>query len=61
MKKRYFKTWIDYTLKIINFYILLLIAGLETKDLKSDIILTIILLIIFIMNHKLLKKYSKNY
>ena len=61
MKKRHFKTWIDYSIKIINFYILLLIAGLETKDLKSDIILTIILLIIFIMNHKLLKKYSKNY
>lgn len=56
MKKRYFKTWIDVSYNFIN--IMLLYFIIMINDF-TNILYYLLLIIIFIINCRILKKHSK--
>lgn len=56
MKKRYFKTWIDASYNFINIMLFCFIAMINDFN---NLYIYILLIIIFIINCKILKKYSK--
>ena len=60
MKKRYLKGWVQYLLITIQ-CLLVMLLGSETEDLKLFIISKIIFMIVFLINHLILVKYSRLY
>lgn len=60
MKKRYLKRCVEYLLIIIQ-CLLVILLGSETEDLKLFIISKIIFMILFLINHLILVKYSRLY
>lgn len=60
MKKRYLKRWVEYLLITIQ-CLLFMLLGSETEDLKLFIISKIIFMILFLINHLILLKYSRIY
>lgn len=60
MKKRYLKGWVEYLLITIQ-CLLVILLGSETEDLKLFILSKIIFMIIFLINHLILLKYSRLY
>lgn len=60
MKKRYLKRWVEYLIITIQF-LLFMLLGSETEDLKLFIISKIIFLILFLIDHLILVKYSRLY
>lgn len=55
-KKRYLKKWCDKLLININIFIFIILASLNNINNLLNVIL---LIIIFLINCKILKKYSK--
>lgn len=60
MKKRYLKGWVEYLLISIQCLLVMLLSS-ETEDLKLFIISKIIFMIVFLINHLILVKYSRLY
>lgn len=60
MKKRYLKGWVEYLLMTIQCLLIMLLSS-ETEDLKLFIISKIIFMIVFLINHLILVKYTKLY
>lgn len=60
MKKEIFKKWIEYSIIFIQF-ILIMILGADSDNLNVFIISKIIALLVFYMNHLILKNYTKLY
>ena len=58
MKKEIFKKWVEYIIIFIQF-ILIMILGAESDNLNVFIISKIIALIIFYINHLILKNYTR--
>ena len=56
MKKRYLKKWVEYSIIFIQF-ILIMILSADSDNLKVFIISKIIALLIFYINHLILKNY----
>ena len=56
MKKRYFKTWIDVSYNFINIMLFCFIAMINDFN---NLYMYILLIIIFIINCRILKKHSK--
>lgn len=57
-RKKYFKKWVEVVIIFIQ-VILFMILGAECDDLKIFIVSKIIALIIFVINSKILFKYSR--
>lgn len=60
MKKRYLKKWVEYSIIIIQF-ILIMILSADSDNLSTFIISKIIVLLIFYINHLILKNYTTLY
>lgn len=60
MKKRYLKKWVEYSIIFIQF-ILIMILSTDSDNLSTFIISKIIVLLIFYINHLILKNYTKLY
>lgn len=60
MKKEIFKKWVEYSIIFIQF-ILIMILGADSDNLNVFIISKIIALLVFYMNHLILKNYTKLY
>lgn len=60
MKKRYLKGWVEYLLMTIQCLLIMLLAS-ETEDLKLFILSKIVFMIVFLINHLILVKYSRLY
>lgn len=60
MKKRYLKKWVEYSIIFIQF-ILIMILSADCDNLNVFIISKIIALIIFYINHLILKNYTRLY
>ena len=60
MKKRYLKKWVEYSIISIQF-ILIMILGGESENLNVFIISKIIAILIFYINHLILKNYTRLY
>lgn len=58
MKKRYLKKWVEVVIIFIQ-VILFIILGSDCDDLKIFSVSKIIVLIIFVINSKILFKYSR--
>lgn len=58
MKKIYLKKWVEVVIIFIQ-AILFMILGSDCNDLKIFIVSKIIVLIIFVINSKILFKYSR--
>ena len=58
MKKRYLKTWIEYSIICIQFLLFLILCS-ECNNFKIFVISKIIALIIFYINHLILEKYTR--
>lgn len=60
MKKRYLKGWVEYLLMTIQCLLIMLLSS-ETEDLKLFILSKIVFMIVFLINHLILVKYSRLY
>ena len=60
MKKRYLKKWVEYSIIFIQCILIILLSA-ETENLKVFIISKIVILLIFYINHLILKNYTKLY
>lgn len=60
MKKRYLKKWVEYSIIIIQF-LLIMILSADGVNFNVFIISKIIALLIFYINHLILKNYTKLY
>ena len=60
MKKRYLKKWVEYSIIFIQF-ILIMILSADSDNLSTFIISKIIVLLIFYINHLILKNYTRSY
>lgn len=60
MKKRYLKKWVEYSIIFIQF-ILIMILGADSDNFNVFILSKIIALIIFYINHLILKNYTRLY
>lgn len=60
MKKRYLKKWVEYSIIFIQF-ILIMILSADSDNLNVFIISKIIALLIFYINHLILKNYTRLY
>ena len=58
MKKRYLKTWIEYSIICIQFLLFLILCS-ECNNFKIFVLSKIIALIIFYINHLILEKYTR--
>lgn len=58
MKKRYLKTWVEYSIICIQFLLFLILCS-ECNNFKIFVISKIITLIIFYINHLILEKYTR--
>lgn len=58
MKRRYFRQWLEQLLIAINCFIFCFMACINDFTSKGLLII-IILILVFMINAKLLKKYSK--
>lgn len=58
-KKIYLKKWLDYTLIIINCFIFCFVASINDFTSIREYLLLILILSIFYINYKILKKYSR--
>lgn len=60
MKKRYLKTWVEYSIICIQFLLFLILCS-ECNNFKIFVISKIIALIIFYINHLILEKYTRSF
>lgn len=60
MKKRYLKKWVEYSIITIQF-ILIMILSAESDNFNVFIISKIVALLIFYINHLILKNYTRLY
>ena len=60
MKKRYLKKWVEYSIIFIQCILIILLSA-ETENLNVFIISKIIILLIFYINHLILKNYTRLY
>lgn len=60
MKKRYLKKWVEYSIIFIQF-ILIMILGADSDNLNVFIISKIIALLLFYIDHLVLKNYTRLY
>lgn len=58
MKKIYLKKWVEVVIVFIQVILFMILAG-DCDDLKIFIVSKIIALIIFVINSKMLFKYSR--
>lgn len=59
-KRVYLKKWLENTLILINFILIMVIASIvEFTDIKTYLLITIISLIIITINGIILNKYSR--
>lgn len=60
MKKRYLKTWVEYSIICIQFLLFLILCS-ECNNFKIFVISKIIALTIFYINHVILEKYTRSF
>ena len=60
MKKSYLKGGVEYLLMSIQCLLIMLLAS-ETEDLRLFILSKIVFMIVFLINHLILVKYSRLY
>ena len=60
MKKRYLKKWVEYSIIIIQF-LLIMILSADSDNFNVFIISKIVALLIFYINHLILKNYTRLY